>query len=145
MPESPGQRWNLLRKQLQLSFPRQTRITPCFRHPLHHLVDFDRTKDTIQNGAEKADERQKLAEKVTHEYHRIPKIGSCVLLTSKAKSVTQKGVVNKWSGCRALTGKILLFWLSGRLQEVVANKGYCRGIACCILLASDLRPTSQTS
>ena len=51
----------------------------------------------------------------THEYDGIPKIRSQVLLTSNAKSVTVK---------------MLVFWLSGRLQEVVANKGYCRGTAC---------------
>ena len=64
---------------------------------------------------------KKIAQKVTHDYHEIPKIRSCVLLKSTAKSVTQKGVVNEWSGCRALTGKMLVFWWSGRLQEVVAN------------------------
>ena len=99
----------------------------------------------VQNSAEKADERQKNAEKVTREYHGIPKIRSCVLLKSNAKFVTQKGVVNEWSGCRALTGKMLVFWFSGRLQEVFENKGYRRGIACWIWIASDLRPSSQTS
>lgn len=94
------------------------------------------THNIIQNGAEKADETR---------LPRVPKIRSCVLLKSAAKSVTQKRVVNEWSGCRALTGKMLVFWWSGRLQEVVANKGYCRGIVCWIWLASDLRPTSQTT
>lgn len=38
---------------------------------------------------------KKIAQKVTHDYHGIPKIRSCVLLKSAAKSVTQKGVVNE--------------------------------------------------
>ena len=38
---------------------------------------------------------KKKAEKVTHEYHGIPKIRSCVLLKSNEKFVTQKGVVNE--------------------------------------------------
>jgi len=84
-------------EQLQISFPHQTLISPCFRHQLRHLVDPDlrtvmpmqvwrnskwcqqcrwKIKKTCWKGHTEDHRKTK--------YHRFLKIRSCVLLTSNA-------------------------------------------------------------